>query len=147
LSNATVLLLDDAGAAVATQTLGDTCNQLEIELSDFIPNSGPDNYDDDFYSSYSPTSFPTLFPTSSPSGAPSTSEQPTLNPTRASKSGKNSNSGLADTPTISIGNNSVTIPISSLFDCPEEELKSLAVESIDGGDMFSGSSWIQCRVE
>jgi hypothetical protein len=140
LSNAAVLLLDDAGAAVATQTLGDTCNQHEVELSDFIPNRDPDNYDDDFYISYSPTSFPTLFSTSSPSGAPSTSEQPTLNPTRASKSGNNSDSGLADTPTISIGNNSVTIPISSLFDSQEEELKSLNVESKDGSVVRVG--WI-----
>jgi hypothetical protein len=77
LSNATVLLLDDAGAAVATQTLGDTCKQLELELSDFIPFKDPDDY------SYYPTSFPTLFPTP--------------RPTRASKTGKNSKSVKADT--------------------------------------------------
>lgn len=42
LSNAAVLLLDDAGAPVATQTLGDTYNQVELELSDFIRNRDPD---------------------------------------------------------------------------------------------------------
>jgi hypothetical protein len=49
---------------------------------------------------------------------------------------------LADTPIISIGNNSVTIPISSLFDSQEEEFKSLNVESKDYDDIISsGSSW------
>jgi hypothetical protein len=79
LSNATVLLLDDAGATVATQTLGDTCKQLELELSDFIPWRDPDDY------SYNPTSFPTIFPTSSP----------TRKPTLTSKTGKNSKSTKA----------------------------------------------------
>jgi hypothetical protein len=149
LSNATVLLLDDAGTAVATQTLGDTCKQLELELSDFIPLRDPDNYDDDYYYGYNPTSFPTLFPTStsSPSDSPSNSpfepespsEQPTSMPNPASKSEKNSNSVVADTPTVSIGNNSVISPISSLFNSEEEELKS---KYDDEEGMLNGSSWM-----
>jgi hypothetical protein len=90
LSNATVLLLDDAGTAIATQTLGDTCKQLELEVSDFIPSRDPNDF------SYNPTSFPTIFPTSTPSEAPSNSPvepqsppQPTPRPTRTrTKAGK-----------------------------------------------------------
>eukprot|EP00956_Cyclotella_meneghiniana_P035645 scaffold116778_cov90-Cyclotella_meneghiniana.AAC.1 len=96
LSNATILLLDENDVVVRTESLGDTCNQLELDLdlsscADTMPPSAsptlkPTTASSSSFPSMMPSASPTLKPiTASPSSSPSTmpSASPTLKPVTA----------------------------------------------------------------